>query len=629
MRLRRPTEAVVSADGRQVAFSVAEAFTHPNERARSRIWTAGLGDEPVEATSGPVDALPRWSPDGTQLAFASDRGHPGLMSLHLLEPDTGDARPLGALEGSVEQVQWSPDGRSILLLVADPGSDRAGAQQATKISGAGESDDPRVLRPSLAWRRLFQVSVETGEASEVSPDGVNVWEFDLRDPSSVVAVLSNQPSESAWYSAYLGIVDFETRTARAVYSPQWQLQSPSASPDGTSAAFVECFCSDRTIVAGPPKVVDLATGEVTVLASDVDAGWVRWRDRSSVWYAAWQGLGSACGWIELDGTVHELWSGEASLGARYQPRMDAAANGTLVAVRESAGEPPEIVTLAAGEHDWHTVSNLNGDLAAQLETPRWRRLAWTAADGLEIEGLLALPQRETDDSLPLVVLVHGGPTASWNYQFAAQYGHPNLLADAGYAVLLPNPRGSSGRGEEFARMNHGDMGGGDLEDILAGIDACVEAGVADADRVAIMGGSYGGFMSAWAITQTDRFAAAVPMAVVSNWLSFHLTTNIGRFDELFLDADPYQPGGPYFDRSPVAHARRCRTPTLIVHGELDLCTPVGQARELYQALVDAGAETELVVYPREGHGWQEWDHQIDVWRRIREWLDGHLAGDGP
>jgi dipeptidyl aminopeptidase/acylaminoacyl peptidase len=169
------------------------------------------------------------------------------------------------------------------------------------------------------------------------------------------------------------------------------------------------------------------------------------------------------------------------------------------------------------------------------------------------------------------------------------------------------------------------MGGGDLQDILTGIDALVRDGIVDDRRVAITGGSYGGFMSCWAVTQTDRFAAAIPMAVVTDWLSFHNTTNIGQFDKLFLQADPYDPDGDYTRRSPVYHASKCRTPTLILHGEDDLCTPLGQAVEFYNALVQAGCETELVYYPREGHGWTEREHQIDAWNRMRDWLARHLA----
>jgi dipeptidyl aminopeptidase/acylaminoacyl peptidase len=138
--------------------------------------------------------------------------------------------------------------------------------------------------------------------------------------------------------------------------------------------------------------------------------------------------------------------------------------------------------------------------------------------------------------------------------------------------------------------------------------------------VAICGGSYGGFMSCWAVTQSDRFAAALPFAVVTDWVSFHFTTNIGQFDRLYLQADPTDPAGEYTKRSPLYHAAKCRTPTLLVHGEDDLCTPVGQALEFYNALVEAGCETELVVLPREGHGWTEREHHVEVWNRIRDWL---------
>jgi len=199
-----------------------------------------------------------------------------------------------------------------------------------------------------------------------------------------------------------------------------------------------------------------------------------------------------------------------------------------------------------------------------------------------------------------------------------------VLASAGYATLFPNVRGSVGRGAEFAQANLGDMGGGDLQDILTGIDALVRDGIVDDKRVAIAGGSYGGFMSCWAVTQTDRFAAALPFAVVTNWVSFHSTTNIGQFDKLFLQADPYDADGDYVRRSPVYHASACRTPTLILHGEDDLCTPLPQALEFYNALVEAGCETELVVYPREGHGWTEREHVIDSFNRMHDWLTRHL-----
>jgi dipeptidyl aminopeptidase/acylaminoacyl peptidase len=627
MRLRRPLEIDVSPDGSRVATTVSASFTRKGERAETAIWLAPTDgrSEARQVTHGPgQDALPRWSPSGNELAFASDRDHPGRMSLYVLTEGPGEAEPLGEIAGSVEDACWAPDGRSLLVLAADIGADRAGAQTATKIVEQGaEEQDPQVTRPARAWRRLFRVDAESGVTAEVSPEGINVWEFDWRG-AEAVAVCSDDPSESAWYAARLALLDLDSRSARTLHAPEWQIQGPKLSPDGSRVAFVEGFCSDRGILAGTAHVLDVGGGRPRSLAPELDVGVVAWRDDTTLFYAAWRGLGSSCGTIALDGAVEELHGGDFTLGVRYGPRIAASRDwATLVSVLDAPDRPPEVVVLE--EDGARAITGLNAGAASEIPRPEWERFAWDAEDGTEIEGLLALPLERGADALPLVVLVHGGPTACWTWEFAPYRGTANLLTATGYAVLLPNPRGSAGRGQEFARANLGDMGGGDLRDILAGVDALVNDGTVDDARVAIMGGSYGGFMSCWAITQTDRFAAAIPQAVVSNWTSFHLTTNIGQFDVLFLDSDPYDPAGEYPRRSPVMHARSCRTPTLIMHGEEDLCTPLGQAHELYNALVEAGCEVELVVYPREGHGWLEREHQIDAWERIRAWLDRHLA----
>src|SRR5262249_3046151 len=284
---------------------------------------------------------------------------------------------------------------------------------------------------------------------------------------------------------------------------------------------------------------------------------------------------------------------EATLGAYHRPAGTVTPDGSVVAsVFEAPGEPPELVVLDARQpsRELRRLTRLNEELEA-YEVPPAERFEWGAQAGLSLEGILLRPPaaQGVEEPLPLVVIVHGGPTAAWSFGFSAGYFEWGLLlAGAGYAVLLPNPRGSSGRGQEFARANLGDMGGGDLEDILAGIDALVRDGIADDDRVAITGGSYGGFIASSAMTQTDPFAGTRPVAVVTGWTSSHYTANIGQFDALFLQGEPNDPAGPYPKWSPVYHAHRCRTPTLLIHGEDDRCTPLPQATEFYNALVEAG-----------------------------------------
>jgi dipeptidyl aminopeptidase/acylaminoacyl peptidase len=608
MQVRRPTDLDLSADGGRLAYIVAPSFREKGQALESRLW---IDDAPA-TEAGVADALPRFAPDGT-LAYASDRGHAGRLSLWI------DGRgELGEIPGSVEDICWSPDSSSLLVLAADLGSDRAGAQTATRIKEAGaEEEDPKVFRPAAYWRRLYLVNAGSGAADEVSPAGVNVFEFDWAG-GKAVAVCTDEPSESAWYHAWIGLLDLESRSAERVHTADWQLQCPCISPGGR-VAWIEGFASDRAVVTGTAHV--LGAGP---LAPELDMTWLAFADDDTLWYGGSRRSGSIAGRLRVDGTYEELFSGDAVVGLRFQQKISPSADGSRVAaIFESPQDPPEVVFFEEGEPRRATA--LNAEIAPELRTCDWRTYTWESFDGLEIEGLLALPQRYEGGALPLVVLVHGGPTGTWSSSFVHASGWSQLLVSEGYAVFLPNPRGSSGRGQEFARANLGDMGGGDLKDILAGVDALVRDGIVDDARVAITGGSYGGFMASWAVTQTDRFAASIPFAVVTDWTSFHYTTNIGQFDALFLQGEPNDPAGPYPKWSPVFHAGKCKTPTLIIHGQDDLCTPLPQATEFYNALVEAGCEVELVVYPREGHGWSEREHQIDAWNRLRDWLAKHLG----
>jgi dipeptidyl aminopeptidase/acylaminoacyl peptidase len=608
MELRRPNEVALSADGSRIAFAVSASFREQGKPIETRLWVGEVGGE---LQPGEAGSVPRFSPDGTRLAFASDRGHEGRLSLWV------DDSELGAIPGSVESIHWSPDGSHLLVLAADLGADRASADSGTKIEEAGaEAQDPKVFRPALFWRQLWLVDAATGETRHVTPDGVNVFEVGWAG-GKAAAVCTDEPSESAWYEAWLGLIDLDALTVERAHTPRWQLQAPRISPGG-QVAFIEGFSSDRGTLTGTVHV--LGHGPI---APELDATWIEFADEDTLWVAGWRGAGTFAGRLSLDGSYEELAGGDLTLGRRYSPALAVSADGSRAAAAyESADEAPEVVLWENGER--RTLTSLNAEVAPKLGNLDWRAYRWSSFDGLEIEGLLALPRDAANGPLPLVVLVHGGPTASWSWAFAPEYGLVQLLAAEGYAALLPNVRGSVGRGSEFAEANLGDMGGGDLQDILTGIDALVREGIVDDRRVAITGGSYGGFMACWAVTQTDRFAASLPMAVVTDWVSFHSTTNIGQFDRLYLQADPYDAQSDYTRRSPVYHAHKSRTPTLIFHGEDDLCTPLSQAVEFYNALVAAGCETELVVYPREGHGWTERGHQIDSWNRTRDWLARHM-----
>jgi dipeptidyl aminopeptidase/acylaminoacyl peptidase len=624
LTLRRPTDLAISADGDRIAVTVLESGGGDPKRGTAEPWT-------------PPDGLyttPRWSPVHRELALCSDREHRGLMSLYTLDGPDADPSELGSIDGSVEEIAWSSDGLTLLVLAADLGLDTASAHNATPIQHAGRSlPDPLVLHPDAYRRRLFAVDRLTGETRELPFDELSVWSFGWDGESRVAAIASADSSESGWYTASLVVlrtgpsIEVESR-----YEPTWQLGAPRVSPDGRRLAFIEGICSDRGIVAGSPMIADLEARELApgCLNNALDVTELQWRDTESLWYAGWDRAGSACGTISLAGEVGELWRGDATLGSRLRAEICADAAGRrLIAIKEAANVPPEVMSLEGVARDqWVPLTDFNRGLT-RLRLPRWETLRWVSSDNLEIEGLLALPGDRRAEQLPLVVLLHGGPSSSWTYQWT-NFGWPTLWTGAGYAVLMPNPRGSVGYGQPFARATRHDMGGGELQDVIAGIDVTIASGVADPDRIGVLGASHGGYLATWAMTQTNRFAAGIAIAAPCNRLSKYNTGNIGYLEELFWDPDPYDPTGAVISRSPIACVRDLQSPLLIFHGELDRCVPVSQALELYNGLVrEDRTEVELVIYAREGHTIRERKHLIDFWARARAWFARHVARVAP
>ena len=460
--LQHPCQPAFSPDGSRVAFTVEDAFTLPEKGRAARVWVAAAdGSGAQRMTEGPgSDRLPVWSPDGHTLAFVSDRAKVKVGVVHLLASD-GSIRAIGDVKGSVEDLRWSSDGTTIMALAADVGSDKAGSDSATTI-GDGK-DDPQVVQPATHWRRLWTIDVAGGETTELRLGGLNVWEFDWRG-GDVAALVSEDPSESGWYDAR--VVRIRDGRATTVHTPRLQAASIRLSPDGGSIALVEALASDRGVLYGEITVIP-PSGVALILGPGFDAGEVSWVDADRLLCAGMDHLDMAVAIVELDGLITPLWSAEADLGNHELPLAVLSSDGsTLAAAHSSWQHPPELRTLAleAPGAAWSDLSRLNA-AAVDIDLPRRERIKWTAADGLEIEGFLVTP-RQTNRPLPLIVLVHGGPTAAYGAAYPRHFGA--WQSDAGYALLLPNPRGSVGRGREFMEANLGDMGGRDLGDILSG-----------------------------------------------------------------------------------------------------------------------------------------------------------------
>lgn len=634
-----------SPDGSQIAFTgfVWEKLEGVPE---GRICIAETSTGKVTTvTQGPHDdKLPKWSSDGGRLAFLSDRIETGIFQLYVGKVDElAEAGPASASrENTAEYFHWCPTGTRVLIGMAGRGADKSGSEGSGAIlssegeEGKGKEDSnkthwmPDVESGDLdtAWRSLWLYDAIDGGTGirQVNRPGTNVWEAVWCGDDKVLAIVSDAPGEEAWYTAKLILIDISTGDERVLYQSKRQLGLPVSSPSGGRVAVVQAVCSDRGVVAGDILVIDPQHPEspVTLDIGGTDATQLAWRDEDRLFFMGQRGLHTVGGEVSVkdENAVHELWVTSETCGRRYPQGSPLGAAG-FVAVCESWTRYPEIALIAKDSYRTIVSFDHGGGQWLRQQLGPLQEVSWKAPDGLEIQGLLHLPRTATRP-LPVVLNVHGGPVWAFRNRWMGIPAWVALFVSRGYAVLSANPRGSGGRGQKFAEMVYGDMGGADTHDYLSGLDALVDRGIVDPARQGVTGGSYGGFMSSWLVTQTGRFAAAVPQAPVNDWFAQHTTSNIPYFDSIFLDRKPYAQDGLYFTRSPARFAGRYPTPVLQTTGAQDRCTPWNQALQYHRALLEHGVESVLVIYPQEGHGVRKFPAYIDFSHRLLSWFNTYM-----
>ena len=631
-----PNDAQISPDGELIAFAITESHVVDTDLPKSSIWIVPTeGGEPARFTNHPTasDTTPRWSPDGQNLAFLSDREEAGLRQIYLAGRDFGDVRPLTEPCGQMPVhrgmagLTWLADSRTVVYLMEDPETEEEKRRQSDKRDVIEFEKRPKYVR-------LYSVDFETGDVTCISPDDLQIWEFSITpDGWHVAAAVSDLPYENDWYLNRLVRFEAGSRQVMTLYDTSRQVAHPVWSPDGRQIAFTSSTWSDKHSVRGGLFAINSEGGDTREISAGqtVSYSWMEWSaDGSMLTALAQKGGGHQFAEVNVEtAETHSLMDGPEVIAEVNYPSFSRDRDGNMAVIVEDADHPRDvwIARPVDGVLDRTQLTDLHPQ-AKNLDIGTTEEIEWKGADGWHIQGYLIRPPGYTNGHrIPLITIVHGGPTSAQGnvYLPAAPGNQAQLYATAGMAVLLPNPRGSTGWGLEFAEANLGDIGGRDWIDIQNGIDHCIDIGVADPNRLGITGSSYGGFMSGWAITQTDRFRAAVPSAGTYDWRSFHGTTEIQYFGNIFLDDnDPYDVDSLYHTRAPITHIRNAKTPTLILHGEKDLVCPVEQAYEFHRALRRQGVETELVVYPREPHGYKEREHLLDIAERSVEWMVKHL-----
>ncbi len=611
----------LSPDGSMIAYTVRETKMDTEESSfLTHIWVATAdGSMNRQFTRGDVSATnPQFTPDGKSLSFISSRD--GDRQVYTIYLDGGEAKQVTKAKNGVNSFLWSPDGSKIAYTMTDPKSEDRQRREREKI-------DVMIVDTDFQFSRLYVHTVKSGESTALYSDSIHTDSFNW-SPDGTTIVFAHQPTPKIndRYEMNISTVPADSGAVTPLVLREGTDSDPIYTPDGNYVVFSShggrlegIGIQDLFIVSSqggePRPLAHTYDRNVSITGFDADGNLLISERRNTV---------SALYQVPLDGGEPVLITPENgiynqfavnSLGDRVAFTFEDSETPRDVHYSDLAGFSPQQVS----------------DLFADYTLPEFGKtelLTWTSNDGLEIEGLLTYPVGYQDgDQVPLILMVHGGPAGVYSQTWTGSGGiyAIQFFAERGYALLRPNPRGSTGYGKEFRYANFQDWGYGDYEDLMSGVDLVLEMGVAHPDSLVEMGWSYGGYMTSWIVTQTDRFKAVSMGAGLSNLVSMVGTTDIPGYLTAHM-------GGPYWDGNMESYERHSAvyfmdnvvTPTQIIHGSNDLRVPLGQGQEFYWALQEKGVESEMILYPRTGHGPTEPKLIADVSNQILRWFNHHL-----
>ncbi|HKR66429.1 MAG TPA: S9 family peptidase [Thermoanaerobaculia bacterium] len=600
-----------SPDGTRIAYVLTKADLD-RSAYDSDVWIVnadGTNDRQLTRAAS-SETHPQWSPDGKQLAFLSDRS--GRNAIYIINVDGGEARQLSNEPTPVRELEWSPDGKEIAFTrIDEPTLDDE--------RRARDRDDARVLDENPKHVHLYIANVETGAVGRLTRGDFSIWNFSWSPDGSAIAFdHAGRMSLDGLYASDIYTVTRDGALHALVVRPSID-RGPVFSPDGRWIAFTSSGGNPDWLAEHDVYVVPASGGAARMISK----AYARTADRIA-WSADSQSVFAEGPWatttqifrLGIDGTSFTNTTNVEGSASDMDMHRDRAAY-----IYQSLTEPPE---LFVDKHQLthHNDAYRNATLGA-TRVIRWKN----PKDGLEIEGLLTLPVNYKQGTrVPLLTFVHGGPGSRFEQEFLGYLGHvyaPQALAAEGFAVLRPNPRGSNGYGAAFRQANRADWGGMDWLDVNAGIDKVIADGIADPKRLGLMGWSYGGYLGAWSLSHSERFAAVSIGAAMTDLLTMQWTSDVRGFLPAYF---PGLPLDTLRTHSPAwTLTKKPRAAVLIQHGENDERVPITQDVLLYRILKSLGTDVTMVVYPRSLHTAREPKLRMDVARRNVEFFKKNIA----
>jgi dipeptidyl aminopeptidase/acylaminoacyl peptidase len=619
-------QVAISPDGKKVAWVEARVDQEGTKTGEHDIYVADLegGVAPKRITAGASgrhfdEHDLAWSPDNKQLAFLSDAAENGQSQLYIIGLGGSPSIKLTSVKGLLATPNWSPDGKTIAVLYTENATRDAGPLVA-------ETPETGVIKDAFFEQRLAVMDVSGGTLRPITPADTYIYEYDWApDAKSLVVTAAKGNGDNNWYIAQLYVVNATSGEMRAIYKPKLQIGRPAFSPDGRSVAFIEGLMSDEDSIGGDVFVIAREGGKARNLTPGrkASASLVAWTTDGKI--IDMENVDEDSSIVRIDpqsSKIEPLYRAPELLTAGFwSTSLSLTPDGLKGAfVRSSFAAPPEVWAGTMGK--WKQVTSRNVGLK-----PAWgeaKSIHWKN-DGFDVQGWLIYPADfDASKKYPMIVEVHGGPGDGVQSTWPSPHSFVMALPAKGYFVFMPNPRGSFGQGEAFTQANVKDFGYGDWRDILAGVDEVMRTAPVDPHRLGLTGWSYGGYMTMWGVTQTNRFRAAVAGAGIANWSSYYGENKIDQWMIPFFGKSVYDDPEVYARSAPLTFIKNVKTPTLILVGDSDGECPTPQSYEFWHALKTLGVETELVVYEHEGHMFVNPEHVRDRIERVAAWFDAHL-----
>jgi dipeptidyl aminopeptidase/acylaminoacyl peptidase len=636
MEMEAVSNPAISPDGSRVVFA-REWIDQTKDQRRSNLWVARTdGSRVRELTAGAWrDSVPVWSPDSARIAFLSDRD--GTTQLHVVFADTGEIAQLTHVQHPPAALRWSPDGKQIAFTSPIPDEDPILRVELPKRPRGAEWAKGATIVDRLSWQRdgvgpveksythVFVVDatiggtprqLTTGKYNHVDPE----WSADGR--TLYISGTRKPDAEYLRNDTEIYAIDVASGSIKALTDRKGPDANPTVSPDGRLIAYTGYDDKNETSTLSNLYLMDGDGGAKRLWRgglseSPANLAWAH--DGSGVYFTVGEKGSTSVYFSPLHGELRKLTDGVQELTG-----FSIAHTGQAAVVRSTPTRPGYLVTFpiasAPNAASWNTLVDVNDDVVGGVTLSDAEELWYPSKDGLKVQGWLIKPAGfQAGRKYPLVLFIHGGPWSMYNVGFS--WSFQNLAAN-GYAVLYVNPRGSTGYGQDFVNGIQFSYPGKDYDDLMAGVDAALAKGFIDPNNLFVCGGSGGGLLTAWIVGHTNRFAAAVAMRPVIDWVSFVGVTDGAAWYRQF-EKYPWEDPADHLARSPLKYVANVVTPTMVMTGEADLRTPIGQSEEFYRALKLLKKDTLLVRMPEEFHGWRRPSHQLLQQLYLLAWFEKH------